>query len=905
MSRLLILTLAGQLTAATYTVCPGGYPATCDYSDLQTAINALACGDELDIAPVTWTGNYFAGSNCSGNPVTVTSMRKTFLPGTSTRLSPAHSMNAVSGVTGSTGNIPILKTTTTAAALTVNLTTKGWHFVGLGFRAANTGSFSYMVINMEPTDLTDPDDTSDDVVFDRCFISGPENNNAEVNNGLLYLGTNLVVKNSTCKDVAASGFESHCFAGSDAIGPVTFQNNFVNAAGIPLFSGGNQPRMWSVAKPNYGNIPDGFTAKWNFFYKPHKWWPDPVNNPDAADFVSNGSKTFCTKNLGENKNAKNATWQYNVHQNQWSFDGNECEGQSFGFTFTPRAESGSWVIGAPVISPGNSAPIRSGVLALTGISGGPFQVGETITNVTSGKTGTCKEVGVSSIEVKNSNVYEPYGAPNWNAGDSISGGTSGATATIDTVTAYSSQAVSTTATSLVWDHYPTDGNGNPPQTGEFACVGGTFYTCRWITGVDMGTKTATVALDPGTGTGFPVAAGAWWIFGWDITEGATNVTVEHSVFRNVNKGMNFQAVEANPPLSPATPANSRVGAITVQNMLISHNLWMNVVKVNNQNGAWGFKIGNTEQPWEPATRTLPSGLTWDHNTVYIADALSPATWVQFPIAMGSWSGTDATPLDQFRFTNNILPPGQNALFLEASLGSSLSVGLASFSTTNANFSYNSFPNLSSPNTCTGGRTCTGNITSYTTMDSHFTNPAGGDFSIKPGDPFAAASSTGGPLGADVTQLPLINNLTVTPSANYITLAWDLTSVNNSVPVVIEVSTSRNLISDLGTYTVVNDVNPVLFTNPDYDTGRANGKQTPCTISSTHRSCQIGKNSTVTDDNGNAGVSLALTPNTLYYYRLQAGGDVAWGSTTTTNPVAAPVPFVFPLGSRMPGSSVLK
>src|ERR1700743_2369819 len=85
-----LLGLAPCLYGAVQTVCPASYGTACTYTDLQVALNRIDCGNELDIAPVIWTGNYSYGKDCSGKPVVLTSMRKAFLPFPGERLSPAH-----------------------------------------------------------------------------------------------------------------------------------------------------------------------------------------------------------------------------------------------------------------------------------------------------------------------------------------------------------------------------------------------------------------------------------------------------------------------------------------------------------------------------------------------------------------------------------------------------------------------------------------------------------------------------------------------------------------------------------------------------------------------------------------------------------------------------------------------
>src|ERR1035441_1563245 len=117
MKRLIVTSLIFILSAypAVKTVCPTSY-GTCTYATtgvtdsagLQAAFLDLSCGDELDIAPLQYTvSSMFLAQSCLGNPITVTSMRKAWLPGPYQRITPSHA-RPISGVTGSTGNIPMI-----------------------------------------------------------------------------------------------------------------------------------------------------------------------------------------------------------------------------------------------------------------------------------------------------------------------------------------------------------------------------------------------------------------------------------------------------------------------------------------------------------------------------------------------------------------------------------------------------------------------------------------------------------------------------------------------------------------------------------------------------------------------------------------------------------------------------
>ena len=817
-----LMTLVPSLYGAVQTVCPASYGA-CTYTDLQIALNSISCGTELDIAPIVWTGNFTYQADCSGNPVVWTSMRKAFLPLSGERLSPAHYYNAAPGINGSSGNIAVLNTANVVSPIQVFAPTKGLHMIGLGFTtSASAAGLTYDLLNLEPSFITNMANASDDIVIDRCYVSGPEtavttgSNPTKIDNyaGILLQGTNLIVENSTIWNVMRSGGDAQGIAGWDAIGPVTVTNNYISGSGESILTGGNQARYWASSAPHHGVIPVGYTVQFNYLYKPWKWSADAVNNPYFNDYLTFGSYEPCVKNLGENKNGQNILWEYNVHENQW-INSSECQGQAFGITLTPRAESGSFV-------------------SYTAASG-----------------------------------------------------------------------ATTTANTLTWTGTPGDVNGNPPQPNGTACilntepgtpastnatVPGTYYVCRNIQSVNLATKTLTAYLDPVTNTGYPVEpVPTSWVFGFDGSESLLNTTVTHDVFRNVAYDLNFQAVEFNPDSSVGTSNYTTPGGISTQNLNISNNLWQTTRVMcygicNNGTGAsmYGANLFSAQYAYEPATRTLATGITISHNTWYHSDAVnnptSPTLW--FALQVGGYGRTNMPPFDGFNFSNNMLPPSYVGYADATSFANNQIASLLSnYATANGKWNNNSMPGGAVTTPCSGGQVCTGNLTTTVGMDSQFFNAASGVMKVAPGSPLAGAGSDGLDIGANFDQLALINGLRVTPGAYSAQLDWDLTSVNNVVPCVVEVSPSRNLFSGLGPYSVVNALNPVYFLQPDTDL-RTNPKLVQPIISGTHRTLVIGQNNSVADDNDGTLRNLALNRNQLYWGRLMCGGDTQIFSFTT-------------------------
>ena len=106
--------------------------------------------------------------------------------------------------------------------------------------------------------------------------------------------------------------------------------------------------------------------------------------------------------------------------------------------------------------------------------------------------------------------------------------------------------------------------------------------------------------------------------------------------------------------------------------------------------------------------------------------------------------------------------------------------------------------------------------------------------------------------------------------------------------VVEVTTSQNLHSGLGTYTAVNALNPAYFKLADSSLNTNPLTPSPVQLNG-FLQFPIGINATVTGDDG-VSHNLALTPSTLYYGRIQCHGDTQQFTFTTASSDSAEVSF---------------
>ena len=140
----------------------------------------------------------------------------------------------------------------------------------------------------------------------------------------------------------------------------------------------------------------------------------------------------------------------------------------------------------------------------------------------------------------------------------------------------------------------------------------------------------------------------------------------------------------------------------------------------------------------------------------------------------------------------------------------------------------------------------------------FRNVGAGLFDIQPGNGWAKRSlSDGSDIGADMSQLPEIRDLMVSPTDRLVLFRWTVTEPIRDVPCVAEVNTSPDMD---GSYVgELSDINS--YHNQDADDADRFARD------ELRRMVIIGH-------------TINLAPETTYYFRLQCGGDSRRGSFTT-------------------------
>lgn len=478
--------------------------------------------------------------------------------------------------------------------------------------------------------------------------------------------------------------------------------------------------------------------------------------------------SVCLKNLGEFKWATGVTWEYNVGENSWRYQG-LCMSQYTGFTDTVRTE---WENPGVIFSFTNATHVTW--------SGG-YQIG--VGKAATSDMGICISLPTTGTECH-------------------------------AISSYSTGAL-VSATSFS------------------AAPGGTFD--GWVV------YTASAKLE--------------------------NVTNSHNVWKNVDSAYSVLGLSF---------ANGVGDAGFGKNHTFSQNLAYSTISY--MAGGTVFNMGSSYADENRA----PLNYVMDHNTLY-----NPNGWggayvavggTQCNPGMGTCSTSNNPPFTGGAITNNIFgvsSTGGGGPFSGDGTNSIIDTVNSYFVTTNVK--NNVFPGATlGANSVTGGNTVSGNILTAW-LDPFGGLARKGIFKLMPGGVYSGDGTDGRDVGADFDRLPLISDVKVTAGVTAALLEFDLTvpiiDAGATQPCVLEVSSDRNLQSDLGSYTVVNDLNPVFFKQPD-TSARSNAVLPTVVMSGRHVYWPIGQNATVTGDDG-VGHSLALAAGATYYGRVMCYGDSQW------------------------------
>lgn len=815
------------------TVCSSG----CQYSSLQAAFDQVQCGEVIQIRSTDrQVGNFVIRyrGDCSQNPIKVTTDREAWLPPSGTRITPSH-----------LENLAIIATHNAYPAINGNLDggkrpPAGWTFRGVAITTQHSGSHALIDLAGLNTPGVGYNPASDaelpsNIVFDQCYLYGPlpGASGTVIQNMIRANGRNVVIKNSYFGDAAWPGVETHGILlwESDT---VTIENNYITASSIPIFSGGGMP--------GYVIVPHNITVRYNYSYRPWKWNSDPAQ-PYAADYAANARDFIRWVSSEAAVKITNVTnggvitlpeyvpfYNYSsvvsisgvkgcVEANRSDWRVVHVSGASFQLLNFPGCSAS--------YSGGGEAVDHSYQVCTKNL--GELKVGDTVLWQYNVGENSWKQTQCHSQSTGFTNTLRPYWVTDLNP-----------------LEFRSKSEIAWMGNAYIWNYDPSDPRRD--DIGLCAWLPDIGAECRRVTSFDNNQKTLQVS-PPFSSS--PSGSTSGWL-SYTASARLTNLTLTNNVWKNVSQGMTNLAL---------APSNGEGDAGFGKNHTIRNNLWWNNSTYMDSYTFLELMAGETYYV------VKPTQYSFVNNTYYSVAPMSLAfIWVH-----GShiW--------DHLTLSNNLVGPSSKVVAFGGdgigSLGHAVSSRMV-----NSMVQNNVIPGVLSPNNCTGTNACSGNIADA--WSDPFTNSLIGDFRLKAGSVPKNKGTDGKDIGADFNQLPLINNLKVIASQRSAKLEFDVTpviaGVKNLQPCVLEVSSSRNLHSGLGSYATLPDLNPVLFKQPD-NTRRINPKLSSVTFLNNHVTWPIGSESTgaIQPDNGGSPVDLRLTPGTTYYGRVMCYGDTQW------------------------------
>jgi hypothetical protein len=268
--------------------------------DIQSAIDAANCGDELVLdAGVTWQGNFtLPNKNCSGalngGWVIVRTSGESSMPAQGTRAT-VSDLPYMATLCSANGE-PVLANITNSS-LTARAAAFYW-FEGLEITLCSGADavFWNAVLFYMPTGMSMPtgppeDDTPGgmphDIVFSHSYIHGVPNTDNMIR-GLYLDGYNYTVIDSTVNNWQASSQDSQAFMMDCGTGDILIQNNDMEASADSML----------IAAPECAQVPGDITVFNNYFTKQTAWYPQFI----LKNFVEfkNGQRILVTGNVMAN-----------------------------------------------------------------------------------------------------------------------------------------------------------------------------------------------------------------------------------------------------------------------------------------------------------------------------------------------------------------------------------------------------------------------------------------------------------------------------------------------------------------------------------------------------------------------------------------------------------------------------
>lgn len=845
--RLLFCFLLCSMPLIATTLCVGTPPAspqcgiTFVNSALQQALDAAHPGDTIYLqAGYRYSGTYMLRVHGDlNNPITVTSSKYAWLPGPFSRLTPSDLPNLPILSTNSI-NVPVLAGYLDSSGNPP----QGWNIVGVGFEMDTTAEFDNSLVltggtgyapisGGTPWYISGPTNAPNGLTFDRIFVASRFDDSQATQTLVSLHGSNIVMKNSFLWPPYGAGIENHGVLVLTGPGPLTMANNFISGMSIPYLFGGSGPDY-------VGGNPANVTLSYSYMVRPYKWWANTwdstLNSGSGAPCVLGTGSCYTTANPYPQDFLTNGS-KYGCQKNEGEYKTVDGVMQEYNVHETNWMDGyclGQW-FGMTITMRQTAWPSLN-----LGGTGKSYWMGTLVTQGTHMSW--------------NAPINPDYPNNTWlQAGQKVC-------------------SYSCTGT-------PTGSQAGPCNTGASPPI----YDCRRLTSVTINSRDGSIANTGTIDHAFsPDLNTNQWVWVEDPDATLSNVVIQNSIFRNVAGGMNILAKDRYGWDSAAVAPAGRISHLQISNLLFQDTF----VQPHNLFG----KIYPQEAINTNADLQSGDNITIEHVTF---DWTSPSYNVWFFVGEGILDSA-LSKIANLNIRSNIFPQALNVgsenspayYALQASGGffNNWAYGQPYVSGTSA-FSYNQFPNVVGSGCLTVD--CSGDLSASNASSIQY---APGTYTLLPNSPLWNAGYEGTNIGVNPALLPMIQNLTVTPSAKTALLNFNLSGpiqdANNTEPCVLEVSTSETLRSYVSAlpstvpYTTISDLNPVYFKQATASS-RSNPLLPSISVSGGHVQWSLGLDATVTGDDG-ASHYLGLAPVTQYWGRLMCYGDAQQFTFTTSS-----------------------
>lgn len=268
----------------------------CDYTNLQTAINAAILGDTITLkSPESFTGNFELPDKGAGTSfITIRSDNTSTYPAVGVRVT-----------TANTGMAKIV-TNNSIQPIFAQPFAHHYKFVGVEIHTSYTASESFYLYADGYTSVGLSTQTSNlaniahHIEFDRCWFHGTTTNN--LRHGIAFNGAYEVLRNSLMTEVHSTEGDATGVGGHNGPGPYDIINNRIEASGESIIFGGANSGISGVQ-------PADFTIQYNYLTKPLAW------NPSHPSY---DSSTWVCKNVWEMKTGVRILFDHNICEHSWT-----------------------------------------------------------------------------------------------------------------------------------------------------------------------------------------------------------------------------------------------------------------------------------------------------------------------------------------------------------------------------------------------------------------------------------------------------------------------------------------------------------------------------------------------------------------------------------------------------------